>query len=200
MARKLHKKTRLVYGVGINDADYPTQPRVDGKRVICYYYSIWKGVLQRCYCKKTQYKHASYKDCKIHKDWLHFSKFRSWMQLQDWKGKDLDKDLLSKGEKIYSPETCAFVDRRVNSFITDRFANKGEYPVGVRYKKTVKGPNRFESRCNNPFTKITESLGTFPCPNQAHEAWRKRKHELACQLADLQTDPRVAEALRKRYL
>lgn len=55
------------------------------------------------------------------------------------------------------------------------------------------------ARCNNPFTLARECLGFFQDPDAAHEAWRARKHEHACVYADMQTDPRIAKALRARY-
>jgi hypothetical protein len=118
------------------------------------------------------------------------------MELQCWQGKELDKDLLVKGNKVYSPSTCVLVSPLTNGFTLDCRASKGDWPIGVSFHKQHK---RFGSRCQNPFTKRLEHLGYFNCPEQAHEAWRKRKHELACQLADLQTDERVAAALRTRY-
>lgn len=119
------------------------------------------------------------------------------MEVQSWQGKQLDKDLLVKGNKFYSPENCVFVDRVTNSFTIDRGANRGVWPLGVSFdKRDVK----FRAQCSNPFTKKNENLGYFTCSDEAHQAWKKRKHELACQLADLQTDKRVAAALRTRYL
>lgn len=118
------------------------------------------------------------------------------MERQQWKGMEIDKDLLFVGNKVYSAETCVFVDRVTNVFVIDRAADRGEWPLGVSFKKDI---GKFSARCQNPFTKRRENLGYFKCPSEAHEAWRKRKHELACQLAELQTDARVAEALRNRY-
>lgn len=123
-------------------------------------------------------------------------RFRAWMVGHDWEGKQLDKDILVKGNKLYSPNTCAFVDRVVNLFLTDRAAARGEWPIGVRW---FEQSQKFMSRCGNPFTKEMEYLGLFHCPNKAHQAWKARKHELACQLADIQADERVAEALRVRF-
>ena len=122
--------------------------------------------------------------------------FRSWMETQDWKGKELDKDILFQGNKVYSPDTCVFVDKGVNLLLNSCAASRGEWPIGVHWNEQNQ---KFQSGCNNPFTRKREYLGYFNCPNQAHQAWKKRKYELACQLADIQTDERVAEALRTRY-
>ena len=197
MARKLYKRNRLVYGVGINDADYAVEPRIDGERVKCPYYVTWRDMLYRCYNEKHQHRRPTYIGCSVCPEWLYFMNFRKWMTAQDWEGKALDKDLLILGNKVYSPETCVFVDNVTNTFVNDQARSRGEYPLGVHFHKHS---CKFVAECRNLFTKKKEHLGYFLCANQAHLAWKKRKHELACQLADLQTDPRVAEALRTRYI
>ena len=187
----------LVYGIGINNADYAVMSIVNGKQVICPFYRAWYNMLRRCYCEKFQAKNPTYIGCSVFKDWLFFLTFKTWMEKQDWEGKELDKDLLVKGNKVYSPQTCAFVDGATNSFTTDSGAARGDWPLGVYFEKAN---GKFRSRCSNPFTKKQENLGYFECQNQAHQAWRKRKQELALQLAGLQTDLRVASALMERYL
>ena len=197
MAGKLYKKNNLVYGVGINDAEYAIGPIVDGKAVRCPYYVTWASMIKRCYYEKYQELRPTYKGCSVCPEWISFMNFRKWMMAQDWEGKQLDKDLLVLGNKVYSANTCVFVDQTTNNFTTDHAKSRGEYPLGVSFYKPH---DKFRAYCNNPFTKKKESLGYFHCQNEAHEVWKARKHELACQLADLQTDERVAEALRTRYL
>ena len=200
---KLRKRTRLVHGVGINDADYNVVEYaiVDGKRkqVTCPIYRKWKDVLKRCYSEKFQSKHQTYEGCSACEEWFTLSKFKAWMETQDWEGKNLDKDLLKEGNKIYSPEYCIFVDAKINTFVTDCGASRGEYMIGVSWKKDR---NKFQSNCRNPFTGKLEHLGYFTNELDSHLAWKKRKHELACMLAesDLVSDPRLAEVLRTKYL
>ena len=196
MVRKLQKKTKLVYGIGVNDADYAVRPKINGKKVMCHYYKAWAHMLQRCYGKKYQEHYPTYKGCSVCPDWLYFMNFRKWMIRQDWEGKQLDKDLLVRGNKVYSEDTCVFVDAMTNLFTTDSGRSRGDYPLGVSFHKPL---GKFQALCSNPFTKKLEYLGLFTCEHQAHLAWKARKHELACELADLQTDPRVAAALRTRY-
>jgi hypothetical protein len=191
-------KPKLSCGVGINDADYVVQPQLfKGKQQPCRYYARWWNLINRCYSEKELAKYPTYRDCYVCEDWLTFSKFKAWMELQDFEGKHLDKDIIIKGNRIYSPEACAFVDPITNGFVADSSAARGDFPIGVNWNDASK---RFVARCQNPFTRKRDYLGSFTCPNLAHEAWRKRKHELACQLADLQTDTRVALGLRTRYL
>ena len=197
---------KLVYGVGINDADYVTEKKetigyVGGKRRqklvwICPYYSAWASMLQRCYSSKFQERQPTYKGCSVSEEWLIFSVFKNWMETQNWEGKQLDKDLLFEGNKVYSPETCVFVTKAVNNFTVDSGASRGEWLIGVYWHKQA---GKFRSMCCNPFTKKQEHLGLFTSELEAHQAWRKRKLELAYELADIQTDGRVAKALIDRY-
>jgi hypothetical protein len=199
-----HKK--LVFGVGVNDADYVTRKNevigyVDGKQKqkqvwICPYYRAWTSMLKRCYSAKWQEKNQTYKGCSVSNEWLTFSNFKAWMKKQDWEGKDLDKDILIEGNKVYSSDTCVFVTRMVNTFTIDSGASRGEWLIGTCWDKRA---GKFRSMCNNPFTKKLEYLGLFTTEQEAHEAWAKRKLELARELASIQTNPRVAKALFDRY-
>lgn len=191
------KAKKLIHGVGVNDVDRPVYTKLNGKRLVCPVYRTWQNMLGRCYDPKYIERHPSYSGCNVTEDWLYLSRFEDWMLKQDWEGKQLDKDILVVGNKLYSPETCAFIPREVNLFTIDSRANRGEYPLGVYLDKEL---GRFMAQCSNPFTRKKEHLGVFDNPEDAHEAWRKRKHELALIYADQQTDPRVAEALRTRYL
>lgn len=197
---EIRKRNKLVFGVGVNDADYNVVMRVDGKRVhTCPYYSRWAKMLERCYDEKYQIKKPTYIGCSVIGDWFIFSNFKMWMEKQDWEGKQLDKDLLVNGNRVYSPNTCVFIHETINIFTTDRRLHRGVWPLGVYFKKANR---RFVAQCSNPFTGgPQEYLGLFDTPKEAHFAWKARKHSLACQLADSEyvTDERVANALRKRY-
>jgi len=188
---------KLVQGVGVNDVRCRTKFVVDGVIVRCKIYEAWRSMLTRCYSAKWVNKYPTYSGCSVSDDWLIFSNFKRWMESQDWKGKQLDKDILSRGNKLYSPDYCCFVSSITNTFMTDSGAVRGEWPIGVSYNRAR---NKFISECSNPFTKKKEYLGGFENEISAHEAWRNRKHQLALQLADTQSDARVADALRVRYL
>jgi hypothetical protein len=199
------KAKKLVYGVGINDADYVTRKmetiEVNGVRKqrlvwICPYYRVWYNMIQRCYSAKYQEKKPTYRGCSVSQEWLTFSVFKMWMEKQDFDGMQLDKDLLFAGNKVYSADTCVFVSSSINLFTIDCGASKGEWMIGVSLNKKN---GKFVSQCSNPFTKKHEHLGLFTCELEAHQAWLKRKLELAHLLAAEQTDSRVAKALISRY-
>ena len=196
---------RLVYGVGINDADYVVVKwetiEVKGvrkrKRVWeCPYYRAWANMLERCYSTKFQERNPTYKGCSVSEEWLTFSNFRRWMESQDWEGMQLDKDILFAGNNVYSAKTCVFITSIVNTFTVDCRASRGEWSIGVYWNKQA---GKFLSQCSNPLTNKREHLGIFTCEDEAHQAWLKRKLELAHLLAAEQTDERVAKALISRY-
>lgn len=197
---------RLVFGVGINDADYVVMKRetigyVNGRRKqklvwICPYYQTWKAMIERCYSTKYQKTHPTYNGCSVSEEWLRFSNFKRWMEKQDWECKQLDKDILFEGNKVYSAEACVFVTSMVNSFTIDCGSSRGEWLIGVCWNKRE---GKFISQCSNPFTKKQEHFGYFTCEKEAHQTWLKRKLELAHSLAAEQTDERVSKALIERY-
>ena len=153
-------------------------------------------MLRRCYSKKYLERKPSYIGTSVCSEWLYATPFKKWMEQQDWHGKCLDKDIIVPGSKLYSPDTCAFVLNATNSFVLASDASRGDFPVGVCLFKPT---GKYQARCGNPFTGKNEHLGCFATPEEAHEAWRKRKHELAQLVAATESDPRIVAALKKRY-
>lgn len=186
---------KLVYGVGINDADYAVQLRVkDGKTLHCPFYTVWVGVLRRCYSESWKVKYPTYKECTIDVEWHRFSVFKAWMQTQDWQDKVLDKDILIVGNKLYSPTTCVFITSKVNKFCNENNASRGEWPIGVSLYE-----HGFHARAKDVRTNKLKYLGTYTSAEEAHEVWVAFKLKQAHILASEQTDGRVAKALIDRY-
>ena len=116
----------------------------------------------------------------------------------------LDKDLLIVGNKVYSPENCCLITGKVNTFLADGGSGlRGGLPLGVTlhcyHSKSGVTSYKYRARCSNPFTGGRDHLGLFDCPEKAHQVWRNKKHEHACSLAELETDPRIILALQTRY-
>lgn len=185
---RMHKMNKLVYGVGVNDADYVTRPTVNGKQVMCLFYQAWSGMLERCYSAKCQARHPTYIGCSVAPEWYSFMTFRSWMVNQDWEGNHLDKDLLVPGNKEYNPSTCAFVSRQTNNLLTGHAAARGDLPIGVsvngvRYQAGV--------RLNNKRI----HLGRHSTQEEAHESWLIAKVAIVLDHAMGLTDERIKAAL-----
>lgn len=196
----------MVCGWGINDVNYVVQKKqyIGGKQKqiwICPYYKDWKTMIQRCYSVEYLKQRPTYKGCTISEEWRYLSNFIKWVDSQpnkDWQNCEPDKDLLLNNNKHYSPETVVYISRSLNLFITDRGNNRGDLMIGVTPSKGS-NKNPYRAKCGNPFTGKGEYLGLFPTELEAHKAWQTRKHKYACQLADLQDDPRVANILISRY-
>ena len=140
---KLYKKSRLVFGVGINDADYAVETIVNCERQRCPFYRPWSSMLKRCYSEKLHAIQATYIGCSVVNEWHSFMNFRAWMISQDWKGKCLDKDIIEPGNKVYSPDKCIFISNALNSLLTDHAAGRGIYALGVSLHESGK----FTARC-----------------------------------------------------
>lgn len=181
----------LVCGVGKNDADYEVQPRVNGKQTACPIYVKWKSMLERCYSDKVQRKHPTYKGCSVTEEWLTFSNFRSWMIRQDWEGNALDKDILLEGNKIYGPETCAFISSKLNSLLNEYVAGRGDQPLGIN-----KHGKNYQARITKLGKRV--QIGTFKTPEAAHDAYRAAKADVIELAANEQNDMRIRKALMKR--
>lgn len=107
----------LIYGIGVNDADYVVNSVVSdtGELTRCAYYTQWKNMMARCYGKSTHKRQPTYVGCSVHPEWHSFTNFRSWMVEQDWKGKALDKDYKVEGNRVYGPDTCTWLTGKQNS-------------------------------------------------------------------------------------
>ena len=117
---------------------------VDGKRVTCKKYLSWRNMMQRCYSEKYNSKTPAYKECSVCTEWHRFSVFKKWIDTQDWEGKQLDKDLLIPGNKVYGPDTCMFVSSSINSLLVHSRLFSGEYPRGVCFHKSS---GRYMAQC-----------------------------------------------------
>lgn len=167
-----YTKSKLVYGFGVNDADYQISHYDSNGRQehVCQFYAIWKSMIFRCYHKKGAY----YGKVSVCDEWLTFSNFKKWMEKQDWCGKEIDKDLLGDG-KHYSEKSCVFLPKRVNVFISK--VNKenpeecGFFYVERRtkdkYMATIADLSR---KCRR------RTIGYFPTAADANAAfWREKE-------------------------
>ena len=142
-------------------------------------YSTWKNMLRRCY-SHYDYNQASYEGCTVTSEWLLYSTFKKWFDANDISGYQLDKDLLVKGNKVYSPETCCFVPQEINKLLTNRKRHRGDFYVGVsRYQQ--KEWVRFVAHISKSGTLV--SLGYFLTPEEAFQAYKSAKEIYVKELA-----------------
>lgn len=161
----------MINGVGIND--YGGNVKINGKFIKSY--TTWQGMLMRCYDSKFQEKHPAYIGAIVCEEWLYYSKFKEWYDenypkhLVDKGIKfELDKDLLSENNKIYSPSTCVFLPKKINLFLANKQANNTSGFIGVYWNKQV---NKWKSDIRDFDTGKRKYLGIFTDIKQASQAY-----------------------------
>jgi len=137
-------------------------------------YNLWDSMIKRCIpCGSEQIRHPSYIGCSVHLDFIKFQDFAEWCQHQIGFGNDgwaLDKDILVPGNKVYGPDTCAFVPRQLNQLLTHKRSTQGEYPTGVdHHKRTGK------YRASIGIDGVQTHIGYFETPEQAECAYKQAK-------------------------
>ncbi len=177
---------KLVCGVGTNDADY----KIKVGRNQCPFYTKWINMLKRCYYSKYAERFPAYEGCLVSDDWLVFSNFKVWMLSQNWINKELDKDILVPGNKIYSEYTCIFVPKYVNRLLEDHYRARGTHPQGVSFDKKS---SRYEAYCSVKGRKKT--LGRYMTPEEASRVYNVFKSEEIKKVALMQTDIRIQNGL-----
>lgn len=182
---------RPIYGVGINNADYVVYKKPpNGKVEKCPYYEAWFGMLRRCYSAKNLINRPTYIGCSVCDEWLYFISFKEWMEKQDWIGKALDKDIINPGNKIYSPENCAFVTSNLNNLLSNHKRARGKYPQGV---DITSGGFRAQISIYSNYNLI----GYYKTVNEAEKAYVIKKVNLILKAANETKDERVSIGLVK---
>lgn len=177
---------RSVFGIGfIGEGEYT--PTVNGEFTIQYL--TWASMLKRCYSKKFHEKQPSYKDCIVCDEWHNFQNFSKWYDDNfyefDGHRTHLDKDILVKGNKLYSPETCIFVPQFINSLFLKRESKRGNLPIGV--KKCSGNPKKLEVSCRNN-TKSRGYIGVYNTPEEAFDAYKIHKEKFIKEVAEEHKD------------
>ena len=145
---------------------------------------LWNDMYTRCYNSKLHDRLPDYKDCTICDYWLEDrERFFKWVEENYYmvgnEQMDLDKDILFKGNKVYSPETCVFVPHTINTLLVNCKQKRGKYPVGVSYEK-AKGKYRAALKIGDRNIK----LGHYNTAEEAFMDYKKHKEALIIVMAD----------------
>lgn len=170
ICKKCHfeKHKKLIFNKGWNDLSEQSHTQS---------YRIWKHVLIRCCDKTFKKKNPTYDSCTVCEEWLVFSNFKEWFDNNYINGWHLDKDILIKGNKLYSPETCCFVPQKINSLFVKSNKKRGSCCIGVTkhgtgYRALMDAHGKYER------------LGTFRTEIDAFNAYKQRKEEFIKEVAD----------------
>lgn len=160
------------------------------------WYATWNAMITRCYNENLRYKHLSYKDCTVSENFKYLSKFKEWYHKQigsDQKGWHLDKDILIKGNKVYSEETCCFVPPEINALVNKADRIRGKYPIGI-YEDKQAGKFKVRISMNGK----QKHIGRYYCEKEAFNAYKQAKEAYLKEVANKwedQIDPRVYDTL-----
>ena len=186
----MEPKNNIIYGVGVNDADYNVTAMVRGKNIVCHFYRTWRNMMERCYSKSYLFRRPFYIGCSVDSRWTSFMEFKSWMETQDWEGKELDKDIMYPGNKVYGPDTCVFVSQSTNKLLTNRANYRGNYALGVDFVEQL---NKFRAQINKAGKRY--HLGTYDTERQAENAYWEEKRKYILQIACCEPSIRVKQGL-----
>lgn len=169
----------LVCGVGVVGSG---RFRPSTKGIHTPEYKSWINMLKRCYLYSGRPGMSAYIGCSVTPEWHNFQVFAEWITNQiGWgvSGIELDKDLLSRGGKIYSPETCVLVPKTINLMIVKK-VNKNGLPEGVSWD-----PQRmkFKAQCSDGRGR-NRFLGRYGCPNIAFAAYKSYKEAVIARVAN----------------
>lgn len=148
-------------------------------------YLRWHDMMNRCYNEKFHEKQPQYKGCTVCEEWLNYSNFKVWHDQNKIAGMklDLDKDILFKGNMVYSPETVAFVPHEINTLFINGKKNRGDLPLGVHFDKS-KG----KYRAVMSYMGERKKLGTFDDVNSAFVRYKEYKEDFIKKMAEQYKD------------
>ena len=171
---------KTVYGKGyLGVGEY--QGSIEG--VQTSQYKEWRGMLTRCYSNEYHKSYPTYINTQVCEEWLNFQNFAKWYEDNyyevDNQTMHLDKDIITKGNKLYCPDKCVFVPHELNLLFTKNDSKRGQYLIGVYYDKRR---HKFKSACRRYGKKV--GLGSFDSEEEAFYAYKEFKEETIRLMAE----------------
>lgn len=190
--KEVAKLTPNVYGIGyygIGKYTKHNNPKV---------YDAWRGMLRRCYDPKSLKRNPCYQGCWVCDEWHNFQKFAAWWKKHcHCEDGQIDKDILFKGNRIYSPETCCIVPFEVNNVFFKKRRNHGEWPIGVTVDKRCDYSHSYKATFSDKRHRKKRG-GVFKTPELAFGAYKKEReqviHNLGYEFKNV-IEPEVFQAL-----
>ena len=176
---------RTVYGVGcLGEGDYKTRENGKNTRV----YSTWVDMLRRCYDEELHKKEPTYIGCEASNGFHNFQNFGEWDEdnyyIVEGQRMHLDKDILVKHNKIYSPDTCIYVPQTINNLFVKSDKSRGKSAIGTYHLEN--GKYRVLCCLINPKTGKSkqEHLGYYDTELEAFKIYKYYKEKNIKEVAD----------------
>ena len=162
----------------------------EGEHKVCengkdtHIYKVWIGMLKRCYDENAnRYDLYGGSGATVCEEWHNFQNFAEWYEENYYQvgneRMEIDKDILIKGNKIYSPQTCIIVPRTINSLFVKSNSIRGDYPIGVSKGRTE---GKFAVRCN--YRGREKGLGEYFTIKEAFNVYKYFKENYIKEVAD----------------
>lgn len=172
---------KSIYNIGyIGEGAY--KPKIDCKDTIQY--QTWRSMIERCYDDKFIEKHPTYQGCSVYDEWINFQNFAKWFDENYYEVEgekmNLDKDILIKGNKLYSPESCVFVPQRINLLFVKNDSIRGNLPIGIHFEKQTK---KYKAQCKINKGKV-KNLGRYNSIEEAFLTYKVFKEKYIKEVAE----------------
>ena len=157
--------------------------KVSENRKLKKEFNIWYNMLIRCYDPKYHEKESTYKGCRVEEFLLNFQHMGEWIKNNYYEvpGEKmcLDKDILCKGNKVYSRDACIFVPERINLLFTKRDKSRGDNPIGMSQNSA----GNYQARCNDGYGKLIP-LGVYSTKEEAFQVYKQYKEKVIKETID----------------
>lgn len=167
--QKCYQCSKHKYGAAICDIPNSSNER---------YYKTWRSMLDRTLGSVYKNKYPTYKGCVVCDEWLTLSNFKAWFESAEngyIEGYHLDKDILVKGNKVYSPQTCCFVPHEINTLFSRK--TNGSLPIGVN-----RSGDFFTASMSINYRK--KHIGYYPTIEEAFYAYKDAKERYIKEIAE----------------
>lgn len=170
---------KILYNVGFTGVGLylPTENKKNTPQ-----YQKWVNMLERCYNKKSIKRRPAYNGVTVCEEWHNFQNFAAWYDENYYEVEGeimcLDKDILIKGNKVYSPETCVFVPHSINLLFGTNKSKRGQLPIGVSLDGRS---NKYRVQCYNQGDRM--SVHCFNSPEDAFNYYKIYKENVIKQTA-----------------
>lgn len=180
------KPLKKLFGVGIND---DTETHTNNVESVAY--RKWRTMMARCYSKNYHANQPTYIGCSVCEEWWLYSNFKKWHDQNYIDGYELDKDLLLKNNKVYSPDTCCYVPKEINTLLLNCKKKRGNLPIGVCERIGGTGVKYHAEMSHYVNGKRSSYLGSFNTPEEAFAAYKSAKESRIKMIANEYFDKRL---------
>lgn len=168
MGRVKNPYDKTVFGVGcLGYGQYKSWRDSKGSTKT---YLAWINMLQRCYADMNNKYASYYKIVTVCDEWLDFQNFAEWYESHYYdipnERLHIDKDIKSKENKVYSPDTCILIPQSINEV----FRKNNRKKIDADLPETIK-----RSGEEYQVTFRGESLGTYKTIEECLEKYNSKK-------------------------